>query len=344
MIKLQDSQIAQILPEYLSDRASVQALSFALYRAVKRLVWYCGNIGVFAVIDTAPDYVLDMLAIELNTQYYDDSLPLQAKRRLIRNTMVWYMSAGTPQAVEELVAAVFGDGEVAEWFEYGDDPYYFKIATNAQMTPEMNAQFSMMLERVKNARSHIRAIEIHRTVEQVLNSGACVFPRYKPPAIIDGYGVEREVAGTIHAGIADGAQARPAAILDGFSAEGEEITAGVFAGATGATRTHQAAIIDGFSFEGKEVIGQAFTGGEMAATEKQAAIREGLEGTAAPAEAEAYTGTAVRAKAHQKPPAIREALSTQGETVTEAIVAATASHSKYKNTVKEGGTKNATTI
>lgn len=34
----------------------------------------------------------------------------------------------------------------------------------------------------------------------------------------------------------------------------------------------------------------------------------------------------------------------QGETVTEAIVAATASNSKYKNTVKEGGTKNATTI
>lgn len=164
MIKLRDSQITQILPEYLSDRAAVRALSFALGRAVERVIAWCGNIGVFAVIDSAPDYVLDMLALEMNTQYYDDSLPIQEKRKLVKSTMVWHMSAGTPKAVEELVAVIFGKGKVLEWFEYGGNPYCFKIFTDTILTEDMMETFSGMIFRVKNIRSHLDGIEIKRNL------------------------------------------------------------------------------------------------------------------------------------------------------------------------------------
>ena len=150
-----------------------------------------------------------------------------------------------------------------------------------------------------------------------------------------GNAVDREARQTIHSGALASQQSRPAPIWDGFKTEGGEITAGVFAGAAGATRTHQAAIVDGFNVEGKEVIGQTFIGGEMATTEKQAAIREGLESVGQPVESRPQAVATARAEAKQKPPAVREGISTQGETVTGAIVAATASNSKYKNTVKE---------
>lgn len=165
MIKLQNSQISQILPEYFSEQASVQALSFAINRAVERLVEYCRNISVFAVIDTVPDYILDMLAIELNTQYYDSSLPIQAKRELIKNTMVWYMRAGTPKAVEELVSIVFGKGEVHEWFQYDGDPYMFRIVTSADATYESIEEFEKLIKRVKNVRSHIDEVIFAREHE-----------------------------------------------------------------------------------------------------------------------------------------------------------------------------------
>lgn len=334
MIKLPDSQIAQILPEYLSDRASVQALSFALGRAVGRLAAWCGNIGVYAVIDSAPDYVLDMLALELNTQYYDDTLPIQAKRKLVKNTMVWYMSAGTPQAVEELVAAVFGEGRVEEWFEYGDEPYYFRITTNAQMTPEMNAQFSTMLDRVKNARSHIRAIEIHRTVEQTLYSGACAFPRYKPMAIIDGYGVGRKISQGIHAGIVDGAQTHPAAILDGFSTEGGEIHGRTHSGAAVAATAKNPAIREGL----KDTAGTAqenhYSGTAQAVPlHKPPAIMEGLSDTASAVAEAHYSGTGH--KAEQKPPAIIDGFSEKAKGVTQANAAAAAADSRYKNMIQD---------
>lgn len=175
MIKLPDSQIAQILPEYLSDRASVQALSFALGRAVGRLAAWCGNIGVFAAIDSAPDYVLDMLALELNTQYYDDTLPIQVKRKLVKNTMAWYVSAGTPQAVEELVIKVFGKGEVKEWFQYGGEPFFFKILTNAPMDRNSIKQFTEMITCIKNTRSHLERLEFDRELAfQLYSYGVCM--------------------------------------------------------------------------------------------------------------------------------------------------------------------------
>lgn len=198
MIKLQDGQISKILPEYISDWDSVKALSFALQQAVQRLMGYCRNISVFAVIDTLPEKVLDLLALELNTQYYDDLLEAEAKRRLVKNTLIWYMSAGTPKAVEELIASVFENGEIKEWYEYGDEPYYFKIVTDTLLQSDTYELFSIMLERIKNVRSHIRSIEIPRTIEQDVFWGMDSLRCYRPPAIIDGYMAERSMEDIKH--------------------------------------------------------------------------------------------------------------------------------------------------
>lgn len=214
MIKLQDGRISQILPDYLSKRGEVQALSFAIQQAVKRFVGYCKNIGVLAVLDMAPDYVLDLLALELGTQYYDDSLDITVKRALVKNTLIWYERAGTPSAVEELVASVFGKGEVKEWFEYGDDPYYFKVITDSLLTAEAFEQFPIMLEMVKNARSHIRFIEIYRTAAQKIFCGIGWASVYKSPAIFDGYEIKRSIDKASYIGIANEMQIYPPCITE----------------------------------------------------------------------------------------------------------------------------------
>lgn len=335
MISYYDGQITDILPGNITKKPEVKALSYALQQACRLLYRYSRRLYIYTSLDEQPEEVIDLLASELRTQYYRSTLDLDTKRRLVKNTLIWYMSAGTPEAVEELVAVVFGEGEVKEWYEYSDDPYYFKIATNAILTPEMNDFFSIMIRRVKNTRSHLRAIDIHRTIDQELFAGVGQFPNYRPPAVIDGYSVDRRAEQIIHAGAATRQENRPAAILDGFKVEGKEITGEVFTGAAGATRTRQAAIIDGFSFEGKQVIGEAYIGGAVAATERQAAIIEGLEEHAEPVEAQAHAGAAAGPGAPQKPAAVREGLSTQGQTVIGTISAGSAAGSKYKNIVRE---------
>jgi P2-related tail formation protein len=305
MINLYDSNITDILPEPFLEDQNVIALGYAIRQGVRRLIEYCQNISVYAVIDNAPDNVLDMLAVELNTQYYEDTMDIETKRKLVANTLIWFMRAGTPAAVEELVAAVFGEGEVKEWFEYGDDPYYFKILTNALMTPDMNTQFSSMLNMVKNARSRIRAIEIHREIEQPFFSGVGQHSNVKPAAIIDGYSVNRNAEGIIYAIAAEQAQTRPAAILDGFSVEGEEI------------------------------YGYTYSMASVASTEKQAAVLESLNDTADAISETLFSGTASSAGI-QKPQAITEGLEETAEPVTQAITAGVAADkSIYKNTITE---------
>lgn len=128
MIKLKDSQIAQILPEYLSERPEVKALSYAISQAVRRHLGYADSTAVYAEIDSMPDAVLDLLAIEMGTQYYGTDLPVEYKRKLIKNTLIWYANAGTKNAVSELANSIYGGiSELEEWFEYNGDPGTFRI-------------------------------------------------------------------------------------------------------------------------------------------------------------------------------------------------------------------------
>lgn len=262
MIDFYDGQLTDILRAHnITDSPEVQALSLALRGAMRMLHKFTERLYIWCSIDTAPEEVIDLLAAELRTQYYDPQMPLETKRELVKGTIPWYMADGTPAAVEELVTAVFGEGKVTEWWEYGADPYWFKIETNALLTEDAVARFSELVRRVKNTRSHISAIDVHRTVDGTVYAGACALPVYRPPAIIDGYQIDREIDETIYAAGVAAPQYRPAAIVDGFKGHGEEITAHIFQGAGEASQTCQAAIIDGLSKDGAEIDGtiKAFT-------------------------------------------------------------------------------------
>lgn len=170
MIKLYDAEITDILPESIKAPAEVKAVSYAIKKAMQKFLDYCDNAYVYASIDTMPEFVLDLLAIEFNTQYYDTSLPISNKRELIKNTFIWWQRAGTPSTVEELIAAVFGEGEVKEWFEYNGEPYYFKIITNAPFSPDIEARLKTMIENVKNARSRLQEVEMHHIIQDTVDA------------------------------------------------------------------------------------------------------------------------------------------------------------------------------
>lgn len=185
MINYYDGQLTDIMPGNITKNPEVQALSYALQQGTRILYEYAKRLYIYSNLDGQPEEVVDLLASELRTQYYQRDMDIESKRRLVKNTLAWYMRAGTPEAVEELVKSVFGEGEVKEWFEYGDLPFYFKITTNAVLTPEINDFFSTMISRVKNTRSHLRAVDIHRTTQNEIFAGAAGYALYKPAPIME---------------------------------------------------------------------------------------------------------------------------------------------------------------
>lgn len=244
MIKLKDSNIVDILPEVFANDAKVQALGYAIQKAMQRFLEFCDGTSVYAIVDKLPDKMLDMLAAEMDAPYYDVDLDVDSKRSIVKNSFLWHMRSGTPAAVEDMVAAVFGEGEVEEWFEYGDDPFYFKIKTDALMTETMNEQFTAMLDRVKNARSHIRAIDVHREIQGDTCVGMAALPAYRPPAIMDGFIVQRQAYGDAWTGVCGVANIHPAAIQDGFAMDGTDIHSESCSGSGMAGIQKQAAIME----------------------------------------------------------------------------------------------------
>lgn len=276
MINFYDGEIKDILPGNLMEDPAAQAFSYALREGTRLLNRYTQLCYVYCSIETAPNDIVDLLAKELRTQYYSDTLELDVKRGLVRNTLIWYMTAGTPAAVEELVGIVFGEGEVSEWFEYGGKPYWFKIKTNAILTEDMNTFFSDMIRRVKNTRSHIEAIEIHRTIEQTIYAGACCAPQYRPAAIIDGYAETRAAHGTVYAGTAEASQTRQEAVREALRFEGKEIHAEALKTGIAATQTTRpAAIIDGGTQEGAAAAGTIYAGTAISSNIQKTTIKEG---------------------------------------------------------------------
>lgn len=162
MTEYYDSSIEELMPSFFKKSPEVQAISYAIRAQIRKLCICMIKAQVYVAIDSLDDEILDLLALELGSQYYSEDMDLETKREVIKNTLPWYMKAGTLEAVEELVATVFGTGEVSEWFEYGDEPYYFKITTSATLTDDVADQLLDMIGSVKNTRSHLRKVDIQR--------------------------------------------------------------------------------------------------------------------------------------------------------------------------------------
>ena len=82
---------------------------------------------IYPDVDDLPEGLLDILAYDLNVEWYDYEGELSEKRATIRECMKIHKFKGTKAAILMALKTVYADVEVQEWFEYGGEPYHFKI-------------------------------------------------------------------------------------------------------------------------------------------------------------------------------------------------------------------------
>ena len=163
MIKLTDARLTDALPKILAEQPWVQALAEASRKMRRRVMAYADRTRLFCDIDEASEEALDALAVELQTPLYKNDYPLTVKRQIVKNSMLYYIRSGTRGAVEELLADIYQGAEVEEWFEYGGEPNYFRVAIDisrttvpvAEMTP---AELESWLYSVKRASSALESL------------------------------------------------------------------------------------------------------------------------------------------------------------------------------------------
>lgn len=194
MVDLKESDIKHLLPAVLKNSDQVKALGFALDNQIKLLIDTAYNSLIYANIAKLPEKMIDLLAVELRTMYYDERLPLETKRTLVINTIKIYQKLGTPAAVKEMVTYVCGNAEIEEWYNYEGNPYLFRVyvTCNREKITYAHKNIVRLINSVKNARSWLEYIHYTERLETIALHVSSILQTYDECTLNES--IERKVA------------------------------------------------------------------------------------------------------------------------------------------------------
>lgn len=151
-----------IVPPALTRDPAMMARAAADAEAMAARLAEIDRVRIISNIDRLDETVLDILARDFKVDWWDADYSLEEKRRTLKDSWRVHKVLGTKAAVETALRAIYPKAQVQEWFEYGGEPYRFKL--DIDLTGELSdaARPWRVLERVnyyKSLRSHLDSIE-----------------------------------------------------------------------------------------------------------------------------------------------------------------------------------------
>ena len=149
------------LPSVLAEDEELSALARTAAEQFYALIRNAESASVLIDIDNLPEAVLDILARDFRVDWYDSNATPEQKRRQIRTAFDVHRHKGTRAAVETAVSAIAPGAVVEEWFEYGGEPYCFRISIETDGHDlHVTAQRRLVrsVQYYKNARSRLESI------------------------------------------------------------------------------------------------------------------------------------------------------------------------------------------
>ena len=163
MINILDVKLSDLLPSSF-DTVEIKALNNVVTFSLYLLQKYINNANFTVNIDNVSEKIIDYLACEYRTPYYDETLDLKTKRNLVKSTMLTYQKIGTTNIIKEYLNTLNEETDVAEWYDYDGQPYNFKIflniSENREVEEKLLTDIKNKIEKIKNVRSSLEAIEI----------------------------------------------------------------------------------------------------------------------------------------------------------------------------------------
>lgn len=167
MIRIQEIQLIDILPEPLKKDKTIAAIAKVLQKYIDENYSYIRRLLILPNIDDITDErLIDHLAYQFHVDFYDQYLDIDKKKELVKNAIFHHRKKGTVIAVEETLYTIFGRSKLEEWFEYGGDPYHFRInieATEEGVSESSLEKLDRLINAYKNTRSWLEHISIFLT-------------------------------------------------------------------------------------------------------------------------------------------------------------------------------------
>ena len=148
-----DFDVEKWVPKFILADKNGYAIAKAIEAAMRSMnATVRQSLDCLLDYDTMPEWRLDELAWELNC-LYDYNASIETKREWIKNAVPLYRLFGTPQAVYKYLAGYFDDVELEEAWQYGGDPYHFRVTLSGEWTDEHELWARRAIEESKNVRS-----------------------------------------------------------------------------------------------------------------------------------------------------------------------------------------------
>ncbi len=149
--------LMRIFPPALTRDPAMVARANAIAELLTARLAEIDRARIIANIDGLDEAVLDILARDFKVDWWDADYSLEEKRRTLKSSWRVHKTLGTKAAVETAISAIYPRTTVLEWWEYGGEPYHFRLdinITNDSINSEKQRRVLERLNYYKSLRSH----------------------------------------------------------------------------------------------------------------------------------------------------------------------------------------------
>lgn len=158
MSKLSKDSLMSIYPGVLNRDKLFNSLGQSVAESLGEAFLNVKHANIYLRISELDEDVLDILAQDFNISWYDYDFQLETKRRVVAAAFSVHRHLGTAGAMTTAISAIWPNSSVEEWFDYGGDPYFFRVLVEANdgepgVEPIRFSAIDKMVQLYKNERS-----------------------------------------------------------------------------------------------------------------------------------------------------------------------------------------------
>ena len=168
--------LLDIVPENLLEDKHIRKITEVIDAALKDIYPETAYPALISRIDELDSETIDSLAWQWHVDFYDEDLSLEVRRELVKKSIDYHRHMGTNYAVDGVIKTCFQNAEIQENWEYGGNPYCFKVITIHAGIPDEDelGRIVQAINSVKNTRSSLDGLGFQRIIPLTRYRGCAV--------------------------------------------------------------------------------------------------------------------------------------------------------------------------
>lgn len=173
--------LKDLIPGSIAEDPQVEAAVLALDGQLADINSHLIQTIILPRVDELSEEVLDLLLWEFHITLDEGAglaVSVEEKRDLVKRAVEIHRLKGTKAALLRIFEMLSMRGVISEWYEYGGEPYKFKVEIFELSERGLDEQTYVLLERLideyKNVRSWLDELNVYLTVRGVVPKFAMV--------------------------------------------------------------------------------------------------------------------------------------------------------------------------